>query len=81
MPVLPIEDYLVTKLLVLNEHNLDMAPALAHARALREQVDWPALTARVEHSPYARGFLALARELEVVTPAFAAPASSRRGAA
>ena len=80
MPVMPITDYLVTKLLILNEHHLDLAPALAHARALREQVDWPSLTARVSDSPYARAFLGLLRELGVVNAAYAAP-EVRRGAA
>jgi hypothetical protein len=40
-----------------------------HARALREQVDWDALAARVAESPFARAFLALARDLDIAPPA------------
>jgi predicted nucleotidyltransferase len=64
--VMAAEDVLATKLLALNEHSLDFEQLLQIARALREQVDWSQVRARTEHSPYARGFFALLRELEVV---------------
>ena len=64
--VMAAEDVLATKLLALNEHSLDFEQLLQIARALREQVDWGQVRARTEHSPYARGFFALLRELEIV---------------
>jgi len=45
-PVMAIEDVLVTKLSALDEHSLNYTPLLGIARALREQIDWPALRAR-----------------------------------
>jgi len=53
------------KLLVLNEHYCDFARLFPHVRALREQVDWPALHEVVGHSPFARSFLALCGELGI----------------
>lgn len=35
-------------------------------RALREQVDWPALRETIEHSPYARAFLTLCGEIGIL---------------
>jgi hypothetical protein len=69
MPVLDLDDVIVSKLCAFDEHELDFAGALAIARALREQVDWRAVRERTAHSPYARGFLALLEALEIVTPA------------
>ena len=43
----------------------DMFRDPAVFRALREQVDWPALRAVVAHSPFARSFLALCDELGI----------------
>ena len=67
MPVQSATDLLAAKLLVLNEHYCDFARLFPHVRALREQVDWPALHAVVEHSPFARSFLALCDELGIAT--------------
>jgi hypothetical protein len=67
MPVQSATDLLAAKLLVLNEHYCDFARLFPHVRALREQVDWPALHAVVEHSPFARSFLALCDELGIVS--------------
>lgn len=79
MKVLSLEDMIVTKLLVLDEHTLDMEPALRIARAVRERVDWAAVRARSGHSPYARAFFTLVEELEIVEPPDgAAPAAARR---
>jgi hypothetical protein len=66
MRVMPIDDLLVGKLLALTEHHLDLAPILEHARALREQVDWASVTQRTTHSPFARAFAVLMRELQIV---------------
>lgn len=65
MSVLGVDDILATKLLALTEHNLDYAPVLEYARSLREQIDWLALRARVDGSPFARAFFTLVEELGV----------------
>lgn len=65
MPVAAVEDVLVTKLLALSEQSPDMSPALEIARSVREQIDWDAVRARVEHSPFAKAFLVLVEELGV----------------
>jgi len=56
---------MTTKLLALTEHNLDYAPVLEYARSLREQINWTALHARTEGSPFARAFFTLVSELGV----------------
>jgi predicted nucleotidyltransferase len=66
MRVVSLEDLLVSKLLALTEHNLDFGPPLEWARAIREQVDWQVVAARTAGSPFARTFLAMLDELEVV---------------
>jgi hypothetical protein len=65
MPVLAVDDLLVTKLLALTEHHLDYAPVLEYARSLREQVDWRALQERTAGSPFACAFFTLVEELGV----------------
>jgi predicted nucleotidyltransferase len=65
LQVASLEDVLTAKLLALNEQNLDYRPVLETARALREQIDWPTVEERTKDSPYARAFLALARDLDV----------------
>ncbi|HWV84835.1 MAG TPA: nucleotidyltransferase family protein [Capillimicrobium sp.] len=69
MPVLAVEDLLTAKLLAFNDHYLDFAGPLQIVRALREQIDWDALARATAASPHARGFLALARELDVMPAA------------
>jgi Uncharacterised nucleotidyltransferase len=71
-PVMAVEDMLVTMLCALDEHALDLAPVLAIARSLREQIDWPSLRARVAASPYALAFFTLVEELGI------APVQGRR---
>ncbi len=66
MPVLTIADVLTAKLLAFDDHYLDFTGVLALARSVREQVDWPALARATAGSPYARAFLMLADELQVV---------------
>jgi hypothetical protein len=61
-----LEDVLVSKLLALQEHNLDYAAPLQLARSLRERIDWPQVRARSSDSPYARAFFVLLEELEVI---------------
>jgi hypothetical protein len=51
--------------MAIDEHNLDYGQLLQIARALREQIDWPALRERTSSHPYAKAFLVLAEELGV----------------
>jgi hypothetical protein len=76
-PVMAIDDVLVAKLSALSEHALDFTSLLGIARALREQIDWRALAARTGHSPYARAFFTLVRELGIAP---ADPAAHTTGA-
>jgi len=64
--VISLEDLLVSKLLVLDDHQLDFSPALRVARALREQIDWSQVHARTSHSPYATAFFSLLHALGVI---------------
>ena len=41
LPVMALDDVMVSKLCAMDEHALDFAGPLAVARALREQIDWP----------------------------------------
>jgi Uncharacterised nucleotidyltransferase len=66
MAVMALEDVLVAKLLAIDETHLEFKSTLELARAVREQVDWDAVRARTESSPFARAFLTLAEELEVI---------------
>jgi len=66
-PVMAIDDVMATKLMALNEHSLDYTSLLAIARAIREQIDWPALQARTRSSPYAQAFFTLAERLEIAS--------------
>lgn len=68
MPVLPLEDVLVTQLLSLSERYLHYRGLVAAARAVREQVDWEDVRRRTRHSPFARGFFTIVEGLDVVPP-------------
>jgi hypothetical protein len=74
--VTPLEDLLTTKLLVLNEQELNFSRVLELARALREQIDWAEVQARTEGSPFARAFFTLVEELGIVPRQRLAAASS-----
>ncbi|HEV7773785.1 MAG TPA: nucleotidyltransferase [Conexibacter sp.] len=65
--VMALEDVLTTKLLALDEHQLDLAWLLQISRAVREQVDWETLRARTDGSPYAAAFFTLVERLGVVS--------------
>jgi len=69
MPVAALEDVLVTKLLALNEQELDYSSVLEIARSVREQLDWENVRRRTAHSPFARAFFVLVEELAIVEPA------------
>jgi Uncharacterised nucleotidyltransferase len=65
--VMALEDVMATKLLALTEHSLRYEGLLQIARALREQIDWPALRARTCDSPFARAFFVLLEGLGIVS--------------
>jgi predicted nucleotidyltransferase len=77
MQVMSLEDVMVTKLLALREHEVDYEGVLEIARALREQIDWPDVQRRTQHSPYARAFFFLAEELGILDPARVATGRAR----
>lgn len=64
--VMALEDVLTTKLLALDEHQLDLSWLLQISRAVREQVDWETLRARTDGSPYAAAFFTLVQRLGIV---------------
>ena len=65
MPVLSATDLVAAKMLALHEHACDMGKVLPSARALREQIDWPALREQVADNPFAVACLFLLDRLEV----------------
>lgn len=65
MLVMSLEDVLVTKLLALDEQNLDYKSLLQIARPVREQVDWDEVRRRTADSPYAAAFFALVEGLGI----------------
>jgi hypothetical protein len=67
MLVMSLEDLLVTKLLVLKEHEVDYESVLEIARTLREQIDFEDVRRRTEDSPYAKAFFTLVDELGVTS--------------
>jgi predicted nucleotidyltransferase len=66
LPVLALEDLMVTKLVALREQEPDYAQVLKVARALREQVDWDEVRDRTAESPFARAFFTLVEGLAIV---------------
>ena len=69
MPVLPLEDVLVTQLLSFTEHHIDYEGMIESARAIREQVDWDDVRRRTGASPFARAFFTIVEGLGIVPPA------------
>lgn len=65
MPVLTVNDILVTKLLALKEHELDYQGVLEIARSCREQIDWADLRKQTKGHPYAQPFFTLVDELGI----------------
>jgi predicted nucleotidyltransferase len=64
--VMALEDVMATKLMALTEHSLRYEGLLQIARALREQIDWSAVRARTEASPFARAFFVLLEGLDIL---------------
>ena len=69
MPVLPLEDVLVTQLLSFTERHMEYEVMVETARAVREQVDWDDVRRRTEASPFARAFFTLVEGLGIAPPA------------
>jgi hypothetical protein len=65
MRVMALEDVLVTKLLALDEQNVDYRGLLQIARPVREQVDWEEVRRRTDGSPYAAAFFTLVEGLGI----------------
>ena len=68
MPVECATDIVASKALALGEHRCDLGPLLLHARALREQIDWPRLRVECSTWPFARAFLGLCDDLGLAAP-------------
>jgi Nucleotidyl transferase of unknown function (DUF2204) len=68
LPILvaSLDDVLATKLLAMSEQDPDFRPVLEIARSLREQIDWEAVRAQVEDSPFGAAFLTLVERLRIV---------------
>ena len=66
VPVIPLEDVLVQKLLALTEQEPDYSSVLEIARALREQIDWDEVRRRTNGYPFAEAFFTLLDELQIV---------------
>jgi Uncharacterised nucleotidyltransferase len=66
MPVLAATDLVTSKLLAMDEHYCDFSQMLPFARSLREQVDWADVAVRTRDNAFARAFLQLARDLDIV---------------
>jgi hypothetical protein len=76
--VMALEDVMATKLMALTEHSLRYEGLLQISRALREQIDWPAVRLRTQDSPFARAFFVLLEGLDIVGPETAkTPAQTR----
>jgi hypothetical protein len=74
LPVMSLDDLIVTKVLSLTEHSLDYGTLLEMARSLREQIDWAAVRRRTGESPFAQAYFVLLDGLGIV-PAGDEPAT------
>jgi hypothetical protein len=66
MPVASATDLIVFKLLTYREHECDFGHGLPLARTLREQIDWEVVRKETQQSPYARAFIHLLEDLDIV---------------
>jgi hypothetical protein len=66
IPVMALEDVIVTKVMSLTEHSIDYGTLLVMARALREQIDWAEVRRRTAGSPFADAYFVLLDRLEIV---------------
>jgi hypothetical protein len=65
MPVLPPTPIMIAKLRSLSEHYCDFGALLPVFRAVREQLDWPAMAAASDGHPFAEAFLFLLDRLGI----------------
>lgn len=66
MLVMRPTELLLCRLLALGENSCDFAPLLGWSRSLREQIAWVTVRRETAHNPYARAFLGLLVDLEVI---------------
>lgn len=66
LPVLSASELLVHSLGTLNDQECDFSEPLRLVRAIREQIDVERVRAQTKGSPYARAFLVLAEELNIL---------------
>ncbi len=64
--VATLEDVLVSKLLAIQEQELNFSSVLEWSRSLREQIDWQQVRERTKSSPFAKAFFVLIQELGIV---------------
>jgi hypothetical protein len=69
IPVMALEDVIVTKVMSLTEHSIDYGTLLEMARALREQIDWAEVRRRTAESPFADAYFVILDRLEIVPAA------------
>jgi hypothetical protein len=67
IPVMAIEDVLVTKLNALNEHSLRYEGLLDISRALREQIDFEKVRERARDTPFVRAYFVMLEGLGIAT--------------
>jgi hypothetical protein len=66
VPVMAVDDILISKLMALTEHHIAFDSVLELVRALREQIGWERVRAETSSSPYARAFFTLVEGLGLV---------------
>jgi hypothetical protein len=66
MPVMDLDDVIVTKLGALDDHYLEYEPLVQIARALREKIDWLDVRTRTAGNPYAAAYFTLLEGLGVI---------------
>jgi Uncharacterised nucleotidyltransferase len=79
MPVMAIEDVIVTKVMSLTEHSVDYGTLIEMARALREQIDWEAVRRRTAESPFSAAYFVLLDGLGIVPDPGAGHAAATDG--
>ena len=66
MPVLDATDLVLSMLRSMSEHHADFALTLTTVRPMREQVDWDQVREAAKGLAFARAFLVLLEELDVI---------------
>ncbi len=67
MPVMALEDVVVTKLNAMTEHSIRYESLIGISRALREQIDWEEVRERTRGLPFADAFFVLLDGLGIVS--------------